>query len=61
MTASVALVIAVDDSNHLSSRFTSRRGGGLGEIRAAWGAISHSDQPHLLHDTRRIENKRSKA
>lgn len=39
MTASVALGIAVDDTIHLLSRFGSRRGRGLGQIRAAWGAV----------------------
>ncbi len=39
MTASVALGIAVDDTVHLLSRFGSRRGRGLGQIRAAWGAL----------------------
>ncbi len=39
MTASVALGIAVDDTIHLLSRFGSRRERGLGQIRAAWGAL----------------------
>ncbi len=39
MTASVALGIAVDDTIHLLSRFGSRRGRGLGQIRSAWGAL----------------------
>lgn len=40
MTASVALGIAVDDTVHLLSRFGSRRAQGLGQIRAAHGALS---------------------
>ncbi len=40
MSASVALGIAVDDTVHLLSRFGSRRARGLGQIRAAYGALS---------------------
>ncbi|MEM9826113.1 MAG: MMPL family transporter [Planctomycetota bacterium] len=40
MSASVALGIAVDDTVHLLSRFGSRRQRGLGQIRAAFGALS---------------------
>lgn len=40
MSASVALGIAVDDTVHLLSRFGSRRARGLGQIRAAFGALS---------------------
>ncbi|MCO8124410.1 MMPL family transporter [Stieleria sp. TO1_6] len=40
MSASVALGIAVDDTVHLLSRFGSRRAQGLGQIRAAHGALS---------------------
>ena len=40
MSASVALGIAVDDTVHLLSRFGSRRARGLGQIRAAHGALS---------------------
>ncbi len=39
MSASVALGIAVDDTVHLLSRFGSRRARGLGQIRAAHGAL----------------------
>ncbi len=39
MSASVALGIAVDDTVHLLSRFGSRRARGLGQIRAAMGAL----------------------
>ena len=39
MSASVALGIAVDDTVHLLSRFGSRRARGLGQIRAAYGAL----------------------
>ena len=40
MSASVALGIAVDDTVHLLSRFGSRRARGLGQIRAAYGALT---------------------
>lgn len=40
MSASVALGIAVDDTVHLLSRFGSRRARGLGQIRAAFGALA---------------------
>ncbi len=40
MSASVALGIAVDDTVHLLSRYGSRRARGLGQIRAAYGALS---------------------
>lgn len=40
MSASVALGIAVDDTVHLLSRFGSRRARGIGQIRAAHGALS---------------------
>ncbi|QDT06393.1 MMPL family protein [Rubripirellula lacrimiformis] len=40
MSASVALGIAVDDTVHLLSRYGSRRARGLGQIRAAFGALS---------------------
>lgn len=40
MSASVALGIAVDDTVHLLSRFGSRRARGLGQIRAAYGALA---------------------
>ncbi len=40
MSASVALGIAVDDTIHLLSRFGSRRARGIGQIRAAYGALS---------------------
>ncbi len=40
MSASVALGIAVDDTVHLLSRFGSRRARGIGQIRAAFGALS---------------------
>ena len=40
MSASVALGIAVDDTVHLLSRYGSRRAHGLGQIRAAYGALS---------------------
>lgn len=40
MSASVALGIAVDDTVHLLSRYGSRRARGLGQIRAAHGALS---------------------
>ncbi|WP_150076546.1 efflux RND transporter permease subunit [Roseiconus nitratireducens] len=40
MSASVALGIAVDDTVHLLSRFGSRRAQGLGQIRAAHGALA---------------------
>ncbi|MGI9472457.1 MAG: efflux RND transporter permease subunit, partial [Rubripirellula sp.] len=39
MSASVALGIAVDDTVHLLSRYGSRRARGLGQIRAAYGAL----------------------
>ena len=39
MSASVALGIAVDDTVHLLSRFGARRALGLGQIRAAHGAL----------------------
>ncbi len=39
MSASVALGIAVDDTVHLLCRFGSRRARGLGQIRAAYGAL----------------------
>jgi predicted RND superfamily exporter protein len=40
MSASVALGIAVDDTVHLLSRYGSRRARGLGQIRAAFGALA---------------------
>lgn len=40
MSASVALGIAVDDTVHLLSRFGSHRARGLGQIRAAYGALT---------------------
>ncbi len=40
MSASVALGIAVDDTVHLLSRFGSRRARGIGQIRAAYGALA---------------------
>lgn len=40
MSASVALGIAVDDTIHLLSRFGSRRARGIGQISAAFGALS---------------------
>lgn len=40
MSASVALGIAIDDTVHLLSRFGSRRARGLGQIRAAYGALA---------------------
>jgi predicted RND superfamily exporter protein len=40
MSASVALGIAVDDTVHLLSRYGSRRARGLGQIRAAYGALA---------------------
>ncbi|OUW83213.1 MAG: hypothetical protein CBD74_06100 [Saprospirales bacterium TMED214] len=40
MSASVALGIAVDDTVHLLIRFGSRRARGLGQIRAAYGALT---------------------
>jgi uncharacterized protein len=40
MSASVALGIAVDDTVHLLSRFGSRRARGVGQIRAAYGALA---------------------
>ena len=40
MSASVALGIAVDDTVHLLSRYGSRRARGIGQIRAAYGALS---------------------
>ncbi len=40
MSASVALGIAVDDTVHLLSRYGARRSRGLGQIRAAYGALS---------------------
>ncbi|TWU08446.1 efflux RND transporter permease subunit [Stieleria varia] len=40
MTASVALGIAVDDTIHLLSRYGSRRARGIGQIRAAHGALA---------------------
>ena len=40
MSASVALGIAVDDTVHLLSRFGSRRAHGLGQIRAAYSALT---------------------
>ena len=40
MSASVALGIAVDDTVHLLSRFGSRRARGLGQIRAAYSALT---------------------
>jgi predicted RND superfamily exporter protein len=40
MSASVALGIAVDDTVHLLSRFGSQRARGLGQIQAAFGALT---------------------
>lgn len=50
MSASVALGIAVDDTVHLLSRFGSRRARGLGQIRAAYGALAQCGMA-MFHTT----------
>ena len=50
MSASVALGIAVDDTVHLLSRYGARRSRGLGQIRAAHGALLQCGWA-MLHTT----------
>ncbi len=50
MTASVALGIAVDDTIHLLSRFSSRTARGMRPKRAAWGALQQCGMA-MVHTT----------
>jgi len=50
MTASVALGIAVDDTIHLLSRFSSRTARGITRKHAAWGAIQQCGMA-MVHTT----------